>query len=131
MKKTVSRFLLGLFLIVSLFGYSGCKEEMGPIPDGYYIGHGEYSYCEKNHFSHFFFIKKVHSDNHLDIDGYKAEEYVSGSLYYKANIVEKDGKIYFECYKWKDIFGDWRGIETVFEIEYNAENKTIKRITVE
>ena len=42
------------------------------------------------------------------------------------NYVEKDGKIYFEGYMWKDFLSSKkRGHETVYEVVYDAEAQTI------
>ena len=52
--------------------------------------------------------------------------WVSGSCDYKAKIVEKDGKVYFEGYTWKSFLSSKkRGHETVYVVVYDEEAQTI------
>lgn len=110
--------LLMLCMSVSLVGCS--KSEL--IPNGYYgcSSKGENIY------------ERIGSDIRDSygwiIDGDIAEEWVSGSCIYKAKIVEKDEKIYFEGYKWKDLLdilfrgGKEQGNTGVYLVEYDGKS---------
>ena len=117
MKKWLAMLLGGILL---LFSFSGC-EKTGPIPNGKYIDNldGKYIYAENSH-----------SQFYWEIDGDVAQSWGSGSSWYKGNIVEKEGVIYFECYKWRSfidiILGiKKRGADVIFIVDYNPEEKSI------
>ena len=125
MKKCISVILSIILSLGVLFSFSGCKEEVevGPIPNGDYIGVDE----------EFFLVDG--QDVNLQtwrIEGNNAEFWVSSCLEYKAKIVERDGKIYFEGYKWVDYFDYFtscqkkqQGNEKIYEVLYEAERKCI------
>ena len=122
--KTIKKLwavLLGALLMLCMsFGLVGCDEKKGPIPNGGYT----IVSVEKMCFA--FTEKSVRDPYGWEIEGDIAEEWVSGSCDYKAKIVEKDGKIYFEGYTWKAFLSSKkRGHETVYEVVYDAEAQTI------
>ena len=119
-KKLWAVVLGALLMLCMSFGLVGCDEKKGPIPNGgYTIVSGEkmcFAFTEKS----------VRDPYGWEIEGDIAEEWVSGSCDYKAKIVEKDGKIYFEGYTWKSFLtSKKRGHETVYEVVYDAEAQTI------
>ena len=61
-----------------------------------------------------------------DIEGDEAEYWVSSQINYKAKIVEKDGEIYFEGYKWKSITGKECGFTHIYQVAYNEEERSIR-----
>ena len=134
--KKIKRLLtigvaVALMFCMSL-SFVGCKKEpvIGPIPDGIYGINGpesfiKYIYTESNEQGHYWIIQ-----------GDNAESWTSGFLGKKAKIVEKDGKIYFECYKWFTvsgiitdlIFGNipkGEGSTNIYLVEYNPEERSI------
>ena len=119
--KKLWAVVLGIMLMLCMsFGLVGCDEKKGPIPNGGYT----IVSVEKMCFA--FTEKSVRDPYGWEIEGDIAEEWVSGSCDYKAKIVEKDGKIYFEGYTWKDFLSSKkRGHETVYEVVYDAEAQTI------
>ena len=131
MKKFFSNLLCFVMLLLTFFVFAGCKKEkIGPIPNGDYMqtGWGEtqvFRFVEKDDGGDFFGLK---------IEGDSVAHYESGSLFYRAKIVERDGKIYFEGYKWKMPFYSWIygecGDETVYESIYSETEKTITLIVV-
>ena len=130
-KKVILNILLLVLVFCMSIGFVGCgKEEassVGPIPNGIYAYNGDYEdkqsfiYTENNDNTEYYWI----------IQGNHAESWGSGILGRKATIVEKEGKIYFECYKWRelyDIFFSWgrlRGNTNIYLVEYNAEKNNI------
>ena len=124
MKKWISVILSAILSLGVLFSFSGCKEEVevGPIPNGKYAGlDGEYVR-----------MKNYEGDLYWKIEGNNVEQWVSNSLDYKAKIVKKDGKMYFEGYKWVDPLSSFLncqevvvGREKTYEVFYDAEKKTI------
>ena len=129
MKKFFTMFLGVILSFCMLFAFVGCKEEVGvgPIPNGTYIHN-----CDLERDWYVLWVGKDVGDYYLKIEGDNVDWYVSNSLDYKAKIVEKDGKMYFEGYKWVDPLSSFLncqevvvGIEKTYEVFYDAEKKTI------
>ena len=121
--KTIKKLLtIGLAVLLMLcmsVSLVGCKKA-GPIPNGYY------SIKNQNESVYLFTEKDIRDRYCWVIDGDIAEEWVSGSCCYKAKIVEKDGKIYFEGYTWKSFLSSKKwGHETVYEVVYDEDAQTI------
>ena len=126
MKKWFSKLLCFIMLLLTAFVFAGCKKA-GPIPNGDYMqtDWGEtqvFRFVEKDDGGDFF---------GLTIEGDSVAHYESNFLFYRAKIVERDGKIYFEGYKWKELFlSSEMGNETVYEVIYSEAEKTITLIVV-
>ena len=136
--KKIKRFLtIGLAIMLTFcisVSFVACKEEeyvAGPIPDGRYARDSN----EENGKSTCYYNESV-VEFYWEIVGDNATFTGSGLTSLKAKVVEKDGKIYFECYRWTtiiDIIIDllflqkpiMQGSEDVYLLEYNAEEKTI------
>lgn len=109
--KAIILFVLSTICFVCFFG---C-EKTGPIPKGYYCwsadGENIYELTEAD-------IRETFG---WEIKGDTAQRWTSGSVNYKAKIVERGGKIYFEGYKWKDLLSTVEsGSETIYEVVYNS-----------
>ena len=119
MKKFWAMICAGLFALCISLGFVGCKNK-GPIPDGNYAVVSLETMCFE------YTEKSVRDPYGFEIEGDTAKCWVSGITDYKAKIVEKDGKIYFEGYKWKELFSSYEhGRETVYEVVYDEDAKTI------
>ena len=120
MKKLWAVVFSVLLMLCMGLGLVGCDEKNGPIPNGNYTVVSTETMC-------FGFTEKSARDPYgWEIEGKKATCWVSGYTDYKANIVEKDGKIYFEGYKWKGFLSSREeGRETVYEVVYDEETQTI------
>ena len=120
MKKWFSKLLCFVMLLLTVFVFAGCKEatKTEPIPNGYYgwtNEKGVYGFTETD----------IRDFVGWDIEGDEAEYWVSSQINYKAKIVEKDGKIFFEGYKWKNLFSSViSGMETICEVTYNKTTKS-------
>ena len=139
LKKLLTIWLAVLLTFcASLTCFTGCEQSestkpvVGPIPDGTY-------YCLdiNGDISTYIYAETISSDLYWIIEGDDAYFYISGSFDQAAKVVEKDGEIYIECYKWItiiDIFEDlllWEwtekeGTTHIYLVEYNAEEKSIK-----
>ena len=118
-KKLWAVVLGALLMLCMSFGLVGCKKT-GLIPNGYY------SIKNQNETVYVFTENDMRDRYCWVIDGDIAEEWVSGSCCYKAKIVEKDGKIYFEGYTWKSFLSSKKwGHETVYEVVYDEDAQTI------
>ena len=99
--------------------FCGCAKK-GPLPNGYYVwsSQGE---------NIFVFTKSDIRDSFgWEIDGTTVQRWTSGSVDYKAKIIERGDKIYFEGYKWKELFSSVKsGTETVYEAIYDDIEKSI------
>lgn len=99
---------------------AGCQNK-GYIPDGKYaetLGSNVFMRHEGDSRIEFYW----------EIDGDKAEYYASAALVYKCNVLEKDGKIYFEGYTWKNMFSS---VESGAVFEYEVlYDETTQSITV-
>ena len=128
MKKFFTVFLSAILSFCPLFAFVGCKEEVGvgPIPNGTYIHN-----CDLERDWFVLWVGNNNSEYYLEIEGDNVDWYVSNSLDYKAKIVEKGGKIYFEGYKWASPISFFEcqkrmvGRETIYEVVYDKEAKTI------
>lgn len=120
--STIFAIVLTLCMSVSLVG---CKKT-GPIPDGNY-------FWRNQNFDVFIFTENsIRTSYGWVIDGDTAEEWVSSYCNYKAKIVEKDGKLYFEGYTWKEPrLGSCDTIEFGNDTKYEAVyDETTKSITL-
>ncbi len=125
--KTLKKLLtIGLsVLLMFCMGISlvGCNKT-GPIPNGNYAFIGavytfEYTGGE---------IKDIYG---WIIEGDEAEQWVSGVCTYKAKIVEEDGVLRFDGYKWRNLldvlFGnvEKQGSNHDYIVVYNETDKSI------
>ncbi|MBQ8295998.1 MAG: hypothetical protein IJX87_06160 [Clostridia bacterium] len=134
MRKLAKVLALFFASVVCFCCFCGC-EKTGPIPDGKYDYIGAVIdktdiYGDK--ISKYIYTEgKLKTDNYWEIKGDEAWGYCSNSLTYKGKIVERDGKIYVEGYKWLSVpdllLGKWMmiGSTVVYLIEYNAEEKIL------
>jgi len=106
---------------------NGCDDlpttSTGPIPNGKYIASPGNVYTFTNE-------KGLYDIERWEIKGDKAEYWAEDYIAYKATIVERDDKIYFECYKWVDPWSviaciGKSGTEAVFEVVYDDVSKSI------
>ena len=122
-KITIALALL-LAFITCFCCLFGCKKA-GPIPNGFYG-------CSNEGENVYKFTKSDIRDTcGWVISGDEIEYWVSSQCYYKAKIVERDEKIYFEGYKWFDFLYSFAscskqivGYETICEVTYNEIKKT-------
>ncbi len=121
-KKIFSVWLAILLMLCMSVNLVGCNKA-GPITNGNY---GVVYSIPEEPFPDNCFMRTesdVRKSYGWIIDGNTAEEWVSGICQYKAKIVERDGKIYFEGYQWRDfvdiVFGRYQkhGSNTVYEVE--------------
>ena len=124
MKKIKKLLTIGLaFLLMFCMSISlvGCKKT-GLIPNGYY------SIKNQNETVYVFTENDMRDRYCWVIDGDIAEEWVSGSCCYKAKIVENDGKIYFEGYKYRTLLdilfsgGKQQGNTNIYLVEYDGKS---------
>ena len=128
-KRRIFIAVLTIFL-ASLISASfvGCAET-GPIPNGYYgVAPGVHD-GSKPYDTFSYTMQDIRGSYGWVIDGDTAEEWVSGSCVYKAKIVEKDGWIYFEGYKWKDLTDfllgrKEQGKDDAFLVTYNESERS-------
>ncbi len=120
--KKLATILSIFLLIIASLSFSGCSilESKGPIKNGYYydtLNNGVFIFTESS----------IRQSSGFEISGNNAEYWISGYIDYKAKIVEKDGKIYFEGYMFKELFSKYEsGHNTIYEVVYNVEDKSIK-----
>ena len=127
--KVLSLMLVSLLCFCCLFGCAKAEPtQSGHIPNGRYhavASSNTYVYNESENLRTYWEIK-----------GDRATFYFDNWLDYKAKIVEKDGIIYFECYKWHDLFLylgqifsgeklEKNGSTNIYLVEYNAEENSI------
>ena len=115
MRKFLTIILSALCLLCS-FCFTACQK--GPIPNGKYADtpSGNVSYYTEDDSVEFYW----------EIKGDTAKHYTSRALDFKAKIVEKDGYIYFEGYKWKSLFSSIEmGSEDRYIVEYNETENSI------
>lgn len=122
--KVLSLMLVSLLCFCCLFGCARNESApTGPIPNGKY----EFIPSSKT----YIYTENENIQDYWKIKGDRATFYFDNWLDYKAKIVKKDGQIYFECYKWRDIFdilfrdGAWQGSTNIYLVEYNAEENSI------
>ena len=122
MSKKLATILSIFLLIIASLSFLGCSilESKGPIKNGYYydtLNNGVFIFTESS----------IRQSSGFEISGNNAEYWISGYIDYKAKIVEKDGKIYFEGYMFKELFSKYEsGHNTIYEVVYNVEDKSIK-----
>lgn len=122
MKKLIKIMTSLLVSILCFCCFFGCEKSSGPIPNGsYYIKN-------QNDCTFIFTEQSIHNTYGWEIKGDNAERWISGMIDYKAKVVEKDSKIYFEGYKFSS---ETMGEETVYEVKYNKDEKSITLITIE
>lgn len=123
-KKLLTIFLTVLFMLCISISLVGCKKA-GLIPNGYY------SIKNQNEDVYFLTENDIRDSFGWVIDGETAEMWVSGSCDYKAKIVEKDGEIYFEGYKYKTLLdillrgGKEQGNTQMYQVFYNESERSI------
>ena len=127
MKKIKKLWTIGLAVLLMLcmsISLVGCKKT-GPVPSGHY------SMISQNEDVYVFTENDIRDSFGWVIDGDTAEEWCSSYCDYKAKIVERDGKIYFEGYKWRDPLdvllgdGEMRGNTDVYQVVYNESEQSI------
>ena len=113
-----------LFMLCMGVSLVGCGKT-GPIPNGYY------TMKNQNEDVYVFTENDIRDSFGWVIDGETAEMWVSGSCDYKAKIVEKDGEIYFEGYKYKTLLdillrgGKEQGNTQMYQVFYNESERSI------
>jgi len=123
-QKKCSFVLSIIFIVCAAFNFVGCSES-GPIPDG------EYLWCGEEMANTFLLSENGHHNigYYWEINGNKAERWVSSFVDYKGNIVEENNKIYIKGFTWKDIFSSTEmGSTMKYEVVYDEELKTITMI---
>ena len=133
MKKIKKLLTIGLAVLLMLcmsISLVGCKKT-GPLPNGHYGMMNSIPEEPLPDLSFGFTQGDIRDSYGLVIDGDTAEMWVSGSCYYKAKIVEKDGEIFFEGYKWKDLLdilfrdGKEQGNTDVYQVVYSESRQII------
>ena len=123
LKKLLTIGLAVLLMLCMSVSLVGCNKT-GPIPNGNYAFIGavytfEYTGGE---------IKDIYG---WIIEGDEAEQWVSGVCTYKAKIVEEDGVLRFDGYKWRNLldvlFGnvEKQGSNHDYIVVYNETDKSI------
>ena len=129
MKKKLASILLSILFVLS---FVGCGKE-SPIPSGFY--------CETNYVDEMIYCefcctsdRKSHVQAHCwEIDGMYVRCWVSSAEHWRAKIVEKDGKIYFEGYKWTSRFLSTKksGNKDIYQVIYDEQTKSFTLTLVE
>ncbi len=131
MKKTMRVFILSLASILCFCSFLGCTKKTSPIPDGLYVWQGDNNIYES---IYKLTENDIRSSFGWEIKGDTAQRWTSGSVDYKAKIVEKDGEIYFEGYMFRDIFdvlfrgGKQSGDTKIYRVIYDETEKSITLI---
>ncbi len=133
MKRHISKILAVILIFCTLISFSGCSSKTTIIPDGLYAWHGDnnlyesvYALTENN----------VRDSYGIEIKGDMVQRWVSGSVDYKAKIVEIDGETYFEGYKWRDLWdilfrnGKEKGVTDTYRVAYDKTEKSMTLILV-
>ena len=132
-RKIITKILAVILAFCMSVIFVGCgqsKTVSGPIPNG------RYELQNSKAQNYYVYVENESFDFYWVIEGEDAECWTSGSLDFLSKIVERDGKIYFECYKWDDplfnlgqlIKGEKPkklGSTNIYLVEYNAEEKSI------
>ena len=114
--KVITLLFVSTFCFCFFFG---CEKSSGPIPNGsYYIKN-------QNDCTFIFTEQSIRNTYGWEIKGDNAERWISGMIDYKAKIVKKDNKIYFEGYKFSS---GTMGSDVVYEVIYNKDERTITLI---
>lgn len=98
MRKILKCFAVLIIVTLCICTILGCVNN-GPIPNGYYIPYVTTSDMENEQFIYDEQGEDYCKKTCWEIKGHTAKLWVSGSVNYKADIKEKDGKIYFEIDK--------------------------------
>lgn len=125
MKKLMSGLLAVLLAFCMSIGFAAC-EKIGPIPNG--------NYYLKNADSNLFVFTEMDVCDTYGwvINGDTAERWVSGYCEYKAHIVERDGTMYFEGFKFYLITDllffnfEKSGNEDDYIVVYNEAEQSIR-----
>lgn len=133
-RKIISKILAVMLALCMSVSFVGCGQSesvsTGPIPNG------RYELQNSKAPNYYLYVENESYDFYWVIEGEDAECWTSGSLDVRAKIVEREGKIYFECYKWDDpLFNLGQllkgekpkkiGSTNIYLVEYNAEEKSI------
>ena len=133
MKKIKKLLTIGLALLLMLcvsISLVGCKKT-GPLPNGHYGMMNSIPEEPLPDLSFGFTQGDIRDSYGWVIDGDTAEMWVSGSCDYKAKIVEKDGEIYFEGYKYRTLLdillrgGKQQGNTDVYQVAYSESRQII------
>ena len=132
--KKIKRLLTICLAVLLMFCVSislvGCKKT-GPLPNGHYGMMNSIPEEPLPDLSFGFTQGDIRDSYGWVIDGDTAEMWVSGSCDYKAKIVEKDGKIYFEGYKYRTLLdillcgGKQQGNTDVYQVTYSESRQII------
>ncbi|MBQ8429400.1 MAG: hypothetical protein IJX30_04830 [Clostridia bacterium] len=123
MKKLLSAVLAYILILCMSVSLVGCQDA-GLLPNGNYAFTGAvytFVYIDAD-------IKDTYG---WVIEGDTAEQWVSGSCNYKAKIVERDGEIRFDGYKWRDLLdilfrdGKRQGSNHDYIVVYNEAERSI------
>ena len=133
MKTLVKTIALFFASVVCFCCFCSC-EKTGPIPDGKY----EYIFPVEDKTEGYKVVSKyiytedkIKAESYWEIKGGEAWSWGSNHNGFRGKIVERDGKIYFEGYKWLSVtsllLGKWRmiGSTSVYSVEYDAEEKIL------
>lgn len=115
--KIFTAITIAIFISCTLLG---CVNS-GPIPNGYYIPYYSTSDTENDQYIYDEQGEDYCSKTCWEIKGHTAKLWVSGSVYRKADIKEKDGKIYFEI----DVDKDF-----VYEVQYDESSRILTLIYI-
>lgn len=110
MNKKMASFVIIVITILIICSLQGCVNS-GPIPNGYYIPYYSTSDTENDQYIFDEQGEDYCSKTCWEIKGDTAKLWVSASVYRKADIKEKDGKIYFEIDK-----------DFIYEVQYDESN---------
>ena len=122
MKKLVT-ILLSSICVIGSMSFIGC-DKTSVIPEGNYFVDGEnnvFSYTESD-------IRDTYG---WIIDGDTAEQWTSSQCLYKAKIIEKDGEIIFDGYRWRDFWDTLlgnkskQGSDHDYTVIYDEVNRSI------
>lgn len=120
MSKKFASFIIIVITIIISCTLLGCVNS-GPIPNGYYIPYFSTSDTENDQYIFDEQGEDYCSKTCWEIKGHTAKLWVSASVIYKADIKEKDGKIYFEI----DVDKDF-----VYEVQYDESNGCLTLIYI-
>ncbi len=131
MKKIIILTILMLFLFCSF----GCFNQLktGPIPNGNYGWRGDNNIYESIYNLTENDVRDFYA---IEVKGDEIQRWTSGSVDYKAKIVEKDGETYFEGYKWCDIWdvlfrgGKKSGTTDIYRVIYDETEKSMTLILI-
>ena len=132
MKKFIKIIsLIVVVVTICLVCFVDCDKKTCSIPDGLYGWRGD---IEDDVYTSVYKLTEnedVRGFYAIEIDGDIAKRWTSGSVDYKAKIVERDGEIYFEGYKWRDFWdiifrdGAESGITDIYKVTYDDVEKSM------